>query len=138
MAGPIVPSMTLLEFDPEFEYRQVVVLDVPMIVGTGTALLNGMPICVLGDEREVVLNAMYEIPSYSPGQGIVTILALGPGQISTIARNGLQIILGEGEFIAQFEPTTPASQIPTGTPDPAVPSLGTGRFLVTQFAAQAS
>jgi len=130
--------MTLLEFDPEFEYRQVAVLDVPMIVGTGTTLLNGMPICVLGDEREVVLNAMYEIPSYSPGQGILTILALSPGQISTIARNGVQIILGGGEFIAQFEPTTPASQIPTGTPDPAVPSLGTGRFLVTQFAAQAS
>lgn len=137
MSGPIVPGMTVLEFDPEFEYRQVFVTGIPTIPASGTVRLNGVPVCVVGDERDVVVEAVYELPSYSPGQGIVTILELMPEQISSVTRNDRPLILGQGEFIAQFEPITPAIQTETGVPDAAVPTLGSGRFVMTQLAARA-
>ncbi|MEG6258819.1 hypothetical protein [Enterobacter bugandensis] len=139
MSKYIVVDRDMLFFDPMFGHRTVNVIEPRIIRGSGMASVNNKKICVLGDERQVRLKAIYTIPGYSPGQGIVTITLLNADQQVMWCWSKKPVILVGSKFLALFTPTSPAIMTsPPATPDPSAPTPGSGKFINSQFFVTAS
>lgn len=127
-----------LLFEPMFGNRQVIVQAGVVIRGSGQATIGARPICILGDERKVQLQAQYLIPGYSPGQGLVSIMQLSPAQQAPRCTSGAPFLLATDSFVARFTPTVVAiMSSPPNNPDVPAPSIGRGRFVPRQMFARA-
>ncbi|AMS13809.1 hypothetical protein A3218_05680 [Pseudomonas chlororaphis] len=134
MSDWIVINGDVVKFDQSFGNRTVIAPPTT-ISGTGKATINKKKVCVLGDEKQVMIeNVPYTTPSNSiPGSGVLTILALDTSQQAQKTLCGQPVILLGEKFKAQFVPTLPALMPPpASTPDPAIPSTGTGSFQASQ------
>jgi hypothetical protein len=67
--------------------------------------------------------------------GLLTIVTLKPDQRAPRCTSRAGLIIKGQQFVARFTPTQPA--MINGSPDPAVPSLGNGRFIPSQLFARA-
>ncbi|WP_455872279.1 hypothetical protein [Serratia proteamaculans] len=135
MMSLVIVNGDNLEFDKMFGNRQVTITGIAKISGSGHATIGNKKMCVLGDEKKVMLPATYSIAGYSaPGQGMVTITALNGTQfIPTCTSIAPLITEGQGTFSALFTPTVPAiGPPPSNVPDVPAPTPGTGKLKHSQ------
>jgi hypothetical protein len=122
----------------------VPLLQAPMpLVGSGTnVLVQGLPICLLGDElpRELTEPLPYTAPPFTiPGTGKLT-LTLLPTNLTTRTTRGKPILIKGEQFPALFTVESPATQATAGgpVPDPAAVKAGTAQFITTNVTVTAS
>ncbi|MDI2146129.1 hypothetical protein KBJ94_29210 [Pseudomonas sp. ITA] len=134
MSDSIVTHGDMVKFDQLFGDRTVIAPPT-VITGSGKAKINNKPICILGDEKQVMVEGVpYTTPSNSiPGTGTLTVLALDTSQQAQKTLCGQPVIIKGQKFKAQFLPTQPAmTPPPASTPDPMAPTTGTGSFNPSQ------
>lgn len=139
MSEIIVLDGDTLQFDPMFGHRQVTVTGPALIRASGHATVENRRTCVLGDEKQVRVPAIYQIPGYSPGEGFLTIEALSGNQQAPRVVSGDAALLLKGQrFLARFTPARPAmtASVPV-TPDSGSPTFGYGAFVTRQVLARA-
>jgi hypothetical protein len=114
----------------------IVIVQPGELKGSGPATLNGIKICVDGDEKQLsVPGCVYMTPQYSiPGSGTLKIASLASNQKATKTRTGgKHVLLKGGNFTAKFEVQSPAQQPPPGPgspiPDPTPHYSGSGMFM---------
>jgi hypothetical protein len=106
------------------------------LTGTSASLtVADMRACLLGDELPPMLREPlpYTAPPFStPGTGTLTVTLL-PTNMTEQTRNGKQILIKGGQFIAMFAVEEPAMQpTPAGPiPDPVLEKPGTAEFITT-------
>lgn len=124
------------QFMPSFG-AAVVMVQPGQLQGSGPATLNGKPVCIDGDEKNVsVPGCTYMTPQYSiPGTGTLKIESLASDQKAEKTLSGDKPVLLKGStFTATFEVQSPAQQpTPGGPPIPdATPQYsGSGMFITT-------
>ncbi|AWK41522.1 hypothetical protein GPY51_05235 [Photorhabdus laumondii subsp. laumondii] len=128
----VVDGDTLL-FEQFFGNRQVTILEPATIQGSGHAQIQNKKIAIVGDEKEVKLQAQYITPDYpTPGTGIVTIAQLDASQQANFCHSPAAVIIVGQQFTARFTPTQPANN-PSSGPDVTTPSMGKGYFIASQY-----
>lgn len=114
----------------------IVVVQPGAMRGSGPGTINGIKICVEGDEQNVsVPNCVYMTPQYSiPGMGTLKISSLAADQKAGKTRSGSKTVLLKGNtFTARFEVQSPAQQPAAAAPipDPVPLYMGSGSFVST-------
>ena len=125
-------------FQPTFG-AATVVPQPGQIVASGAATLNGVKVCIEGDESSVeVQGVTYFTPQYSiPGTGTLVIDSLASDQVATHSNSdGTALILKGSNFTAKFQVQSPAQQPPPGPGSPIPDSSteyggGQGSFVTT-------
>lgn len=139
MADFILTDGDMANFQPAFGAAIVTVIP-GKITGSGPGTIGGKKICVEGDESSVqVSGCMYIAGKYTiPGNGTLTISALGGDQKASKTKSGGTAVLLKGStFTAEFAVDSPAQFIlpapPGGTePDPTPKyANGKGSFITT-------
>jgi hypothetical protein len=130
-------------FQPTFGAAIVVVLP-GTLTASGPASVGGKKVCIVGDEKGVVVRGcMYLTPSHPiPGTGTLEIEALAGDQQATKTSTGnTKMMLVGSSFTAKFtvqspamQPAPPASPIPDPTPQYS----GTGNFVTTNLTLRGS
>ncbi len=137
MLDTIVVDGDLLMFEPMFGHRIVTVLAPVTIRGTGMCQIGGRRVCVVGDEKILQINALYNAPPFLLGQGKI-IVTLMPDQIALPVTSGRALITKGQRFMAMFMPIQPAKMPGPPTIDPLlIPTPGFGHFIPSQFVAKA-
>ncbi|PQQ38704.1 hypothetical protein C6H65_20610 [Photorhabdus luminescens] len=137
MSKQLIIDGDSLLFEPLFGNRQVTILGPAIIRGSGHAQIQGKKIAIVGDEKKVQLQAQYITPSHPTlGMGIVTIAQLDASQQVNFCRSNATVIVVGQQFTARFTPIQPAIN-PSGVPDITTPSMGKGRFIASQYIANA-
>lgn len=136
MSAPFLVTGDLVVFPVTGFTDPVLTADVSVpISGTGTMTVNGMKVCVDGDESSVTVVCAYFTKAFPiPGSATLTIKSLDPAQKSQVATSKTKAaILATAEFIADLKPDavlkakiTDASGVTTLDPTPSYP--GKGRF----------
>lgn len=112
--------------------------------GSGPGTLNGKPICIAGDERNVaVTHCSYITPQYPiAGLGTLKIAGLANNQQARKTRTGGKaVLLKGGQFRAAFEVQSPAKQPPVAgvsASDPTPKYSGSGMFITDNTNIQGS
>ncbi|CDH32124.1 hypothetical protein [Xenorhabdus bovienii] len=135
MSEAIVIDGDMLQFDPNFEHRQVKIPNPGKISGTGHAQVNGKKVCILGDEKQVRVSAIYTTETHTtPGTGTITISALDTSQQALQCTSGAALIIKGQKFTALFTPESPAinNTVTPPQPDVMTPSSGKGSFITQQ------
>ncbi|MCG3469081.1 hypothetical protein L7750_01335 [Xenorhabdus bovienii] len=136
MSEAIVVDGDLLQFDPSFGDRQVMVSIPGKISGTGHAQVNGKKVCILGDEKQVKVSATYITATHTtPGTGTITISALDASQQALQCTSGAALIIKGQQFTAIFKPDSPANTTtspPQPDPNYPGPASGKGSFMTQQ------
>ena len=131
----------LVIFLPAFG-KAVVVPQPGILSGSGKSNLTKKPICVEGDETNVIVpGCPYVSPPYVvPGVGTLKIESLAGNQKTREVKcGGKAILLRGGQFQAKFEVTTPAQMPPPPSSPDATPSYGgQGMFITTNLFVKAS
>lgn len=136
MSHVLVVDGDTVIFDPVFGHRTVSVLP-GQIKGTGHATVAGKKVCLAKDISSVeVKNVPYIAGAFVGGQGTLKIQALQPGQPQSWCLSDQPVITTGSQFIAVFEPTSPA-KTPNGAQDVSAPTPGKGRFVNQQVFATA-
>ena len=144
MADFILVTGDAVMFNPAFGPATIV--PVPgVLTGTGRSNVGGKPVCVDGDEKNVmVAGVTYMSPAYPiPGVGMLKIDALGGDQKAQKTKSGGKPVLLKGStFTAKLQVMTPAQQPPPGpgppTPDAMTEYSGTGMFITTNVQVKGS
>lgn len=103
------------------------------LIASGPATRGQRRLCVLGDERSVVVpGCMYVSGGFIvPGVGTLEIARLAPDQIADKSRSRATLLMLVGTlFIAKFTIQSPATT-PIGVPDGTPMYLGDGSFTTT-------
>ncbi|CND35925.1 hypothetical protein [Yersinia pseudotuberculosis] len=132
MSEAIVIDGDLLMFEPMFGARSVTVISPGKIRGTGHAQINGKKLCILGDETQVNVPAVYSSSQFpNPGTGTITISLLDSSQQALHCTSGAPLIVKGQQFTATFLVEVPATSSNSG-PDNLLSSSGKGRFITQQ------
>ncbi|CNH72961.1 hypothetical protein [Yersinia pekkanenii] len=132
MSEAIVIDGDLLMFEPMFGARTVQVISPGIIRGTGHAQINGKKLCILGDEAQVNVPAVYYSSQFpTQGTGTITISLLDSSQQALHRTSGAPLIVKGQQFTATFLVEVPA-MAPNMAPDNLSPSSGKGRFITQQ------
>lgn len=124
-------------FQPTFGPAIVTVLP-GILIGSGPATVNYVPMCLQGDEAKVIVpGCPYISGSFSiPGVGMLMIDSLAPDQLTmkTTYQNK-PIMLKGSNFIAKFQVLVPAIMMagPVPVPDPVPIYMGQGSFMNTNM-----
>lgn len=115
---------------------------VPLEGSCETVSVNGMPICLLGDELPGELKGVlpYTAPPFTvPGTGKLTLTLMTPNMTARTSADKPILIKGQ-KFAALFTIVTPAEQpTPAGpVPDPLCVKEGTAEFITTNGTVTAS
>lgn len=118
--------------------KAIVVVRPGVLNGTGRATVNKNEICVVGDEKKVIVpDCSYTSPPFvTPGVGILSIQSLATNQKARKVKSIRKAVLLKGTaFVARFKVIVPA-QIPPTPVSPAIPDPmrfypGTGYFTTT-------
>jgi Contractile injection system spike tip protein len=128
-------------FEPTFGPAMVAVQP-GVLNGSGPHTANGKPICVLGDEKKVMVpGCTYISGAFSvPGVGMLKIQSVAPNQQTMKSTlKGKPILMKGMKFIAMFQVTAPAQMPPPiSTPDPMVMYPGQGSFITTNVKCKAT
>ena len=131
----------IVMFNPTFGIAMVVPIP-GTLIGSGKGSVGGKPVCVDGDEKNVLVpGCVYTAGPYTiPGVGMLLIDSLGPDQKALKTKSaGKPVLLKGSTFIAKFQVLAPAQQPPpppyTAPPIPdSTPSYpGTGSFITTNI-----
>lgn len=125
-------------FFPTFGPAIVTVIPGVLTGSAANVLIGGQPVCVAGDERNVIVpGCMYISGSFvTPGIGTLSIQALNADQKSTKTKAGGKFVLLQGTtFTAKFQVMSPAMMPTAGgpVPDPVPQYTGQGQFQTTNF-----
>lgn len=104
------------------------------LIGSGKDKINGKPVCVEGDEKNVIVpECIYINPQYSiPGVGILTIESLTGNQKAKKSKsNGKFVLLKGWTFKAKFQVTVPTQQPSTPAIPEATPKYSGTRIFIT-------
>ncbi|MBN3925384.1 hypothetical protein [Nostoc sp. NMS4] len=124
-------------FNPTFA-KAIVVVRPGVLSGTSKATVNKKKICVVGDEKKVMVpGCSYTSPPFlTPGIGILSIQSLAINQRARKVKSIRKAVLLKGTaFVARFKVIMPA-EIPPTPVSPAIPDPmrfypGTGYFTTT-------
>jgi hypothetical protein len=110
-----------------------VVVKPGVLAGSGPMTVNGIKVCVAGDEESAsVAGCQYTTPAHAtPGTGDLEIASLAADQTATkTLSGGTPVLLVGSVFTAKFTVTSPASQVtPSGTLNDVIPQyVGSGTF----------
>lgn len=118
-----------VNFNTTADNGAVVTITAVPVVGSGLFSISDMPVCVVGDESEIMAPGTYINGAFVGGVLTATISSLIASQKSTAVKsNGSPVILASGNFKVSYKITTPAIN-PSGTADPTPPTTGTGYFI---------
>ena len=141
MPGLVLKTGDLAFFDPEFD-GAMVTAPPGVLIGTGLANIELMPVCVEGDQETVIVPCVYLADGFeTPGAGLCMILELGPDQIAeTTQSEDLPVLLEGSVFEAIMQVIVPCTQIdgPVVIPDPVPEYPGEGFFVTTNIFVEAS
>ncbi|MBN3907905.1 MAG: hypothetical protein HWQ35_15495 [Nostoc sp. NMS1] len=126
-------------FNPTFG-KAIVAVRPFILKGTGIPTVNKKNICVVGDEKKVIVPGCSYIspPNITPGTGTLSIQSLAINQKARKVKSTRKATLLKGTtFIARFQVIVPA-QIPPTPVTPAIPDPipfypGTGYFTTTNM-----
>jgi hypothetical protein len=111
------------------------------LVASGFSTINGLAVCVEGDENPQSLQVPtpYTSPPYTvPGMGTVAVTLGASNKTSAATDQGKAILLKGSTMTAQFTVSVPAQMPPpVSTPDPLAAKTGTAVFITTNTLAQA-
>jgi len=142
MGDLVVATGDMVMFEPTSANRTLLAPAQTTLAGSGRAMINGKPVCVISDLAKVVIPGVpYTAGNFSlPGVGMVQMVMAMPDQTAKKTLSGPPLLLKGGQCQAMFIPTAPATDPTSGTPDPTVgaPTPIKGRFIVTQFKVNAS
>jgi Contractile injection system spike tip protein len=115
---------------------------VPLEGSGGPVTIDGMSVCLLGDELPEILAEPlpYTAPPFTvPGLGTL-MLTLMPSNLTVITQKGKPLLIKGEPFTAMFTVTEPAMQpTPAGpVPDPDLEKPGTAEFITTNETVSAS
>ncbi len=135
MADYILITGDTVMFNPTFG-PAIVVVAPGTLSGTSTDKIVGMPVCVEGDEANVMVPGCSYIapPFVIPGVGMLSIDSLASDQVAQrTTSNGTPVLLKGSTFNAKFQVMVPAQQpsVPAPVPDPTLEYSGTGSFITT-------
>ncbi len=135
MADFILLTKDTVKFYPTFG-TAIVTVRPGTLTGSAKATLDGKPVCVDGDEEQVMVpGCSYTAkPPYSiPGMGTLMIQALAADQKAQKYRMADQQVLLKGkQFDAVFKVIAPAKQPPpSSAPDETQEYMGKGYFITT-------
>lgn len=137
MLDSILTSGDRAMFNPNFAKATVIVPPAGVVLtGTGIPTVNNKKICVVGDEKKVIVfGCSYTSPPFiTPGAGILSIQSLATNQKSRKVKSKRKAVLLKGNmFNARFKVTVAATQpsAPAPIPDPMRFYPGTGYFTTT-------
>lgn len=125
-------------FQPSFGSATVIPLP-GQIAASGAASLNGVKVCIEGDESSVeVAGVTYFTAQYSiPGTGTLLIDSLAADQVAEHTRSSETLVILKGSnFTAKFKVDSPAQQPPPGPGSPIPDSMteysgGQGSFITS-------
>lgn len=125
----IVRDGDMVVFTPLFENAVVMVMP-GKIKGTGKTTIQGIKVCVSGDELQVeVPGCLYIAGAYLNGTGTLTIKELSGNQLTTKATSGGKAMILKGsQFKAEFKVLVKAMNV-AGQPDPKSSYNGFGQFV---------
>jgi hypothetical protein len=108
---------------------------VPLAGSAETITINGLSVCLQGDEmpEELMEPMAYTSPPFTvPGMGTLR-LTLAPDNMTVLTQQDKPLLIKGGTFIATFTVTEPAMQpTPAGpVPDPVPEKPGTAMFITT-------
>lgn len=93
-----------------------------ILVGTANVRIGGKPVCVLGDENQVMVSGInYSQGGFVGGNGLLQVNNFLPQQHGvTVKVGGKPVLLQGNQFIAKFTPQIKAMQPagPSMIPDP--------------------
>ncbi|WP_445627625.1 hypothetical protein [Nostoc sp. DSM 114167] len=123
-------------FNPIFG-KAIVLVRPGILKGTGIPTVNKNKICIVGDEKQVIVPgcSYTSPPNVTPGTGTLSIQSLAINQKARKVKSKRTAVLLKGTtFTAKFQVLVPA-QTPTipPTPDPIPIYLGTGFFTTTNM-----
>jgi hypothetical protein len=132
MSKYILIDGDVVNFNPAFGLATVMVTP-GILQGGGGSTLQGKPVCIEGDEKNVsVAGCSYTAGPFSiPGTGTMKIESLGSDQIAKKTKSAGKAVLLRGSlFTAKFEVQKSAEQpaSPKPIPDPNSQYLGNGTF----------
>lgn len=131
MSNILVVDGDKVQFDILFGHRTVTATT-GTITGTGHFTVGGNKVCLDKDISSVeVRNVSYIAGAFVNGLGTLKIKALQSGQPQPWCLSENPVITVGTQFIAVFEPTSPAKN-PNQVPEPTAPTPGTGRFINSQ------
>jgi len=133
MSDFIIVDGDKAEFKPTFGLAQVVVR-LGEIKGSGRSSLKDKNVCILGDEKTVLVpGCLYTAGAFIiPGVGTLKIDTLNRDQIANKTNSaGKPMILQGSSFIAKFEVQAPAFMLLPLLPDVTPQYFGTGSFITT-------
>lgn len=141
----IIRTGDQVQFMPNF--GAAILLAPAITVITGSAMTSNavkMNICVMGDEKKVILPGIpYMSGSFViPGVCALTIMQLGPDQLSkTVKAGGKFVIIKGTTFTAKMQVVAPAMQPnppAPPVPDPVPINMGTGMFITSNMTVNAN
>ncbi|MCC5667902.1 hypothetical protein LC653_29500 [Nostoc sp. CHAB 5784] len=138
MLNSILTSGDRAMFNPIFGKATVIVPAAGVVLtGTGIPKINNKQICLVGDEKRVIVpRCPYtSAPNITPGIGTLFIESLAINQKAIKVQSKRTAVLLKGTtFIAKFQVTKPA-QTPTIPPKPdlILQYFGTGYFTTTNM-----
>lgn len=120
-----------------------IVAPVPLVGSSSSMTIEGMPVCLKGDELPLLITPPlpYTSPPYvTPGVGTLKITLL-PNNLTIRTKNSKEVILKGATFIAEFNVSAPAMMpAPPGppVPDPLTTKPGTAEFITTNVRVKAT
>lgn len=133
----IVTHTDLAVFEMAFANGIVTVTVAPGVMqGSGHASVGGLPVCVAGDEANVMVpGCPYFTSTHSiVGAGILSIESLASDQqAAKVKSGGKAVLLAAGQYNAKFQVVVPAQQpaAPNPIPDTTPSYTGKGSFQST-------
>ncbi|MBD2729683.1 hypothetical protein H6G96_26045 [Nostoc sp. FACHB-892] len=137
MLNYILTSGDRAMFNPIFGKATVIVPAAGVVLtGTGIPKVNNKEICIVGDEKRVIVPpCSYTSPPHiTPGIGTLSIESLAANQIAIkVKSKRIAVLLKGTTFIAKFQVTTPAQTPTPPQPDLILQYFGTGYFTTTNM-----
>jgi hypothetical protein len=135
MADFLIRTGDLLQIDiPPPAIIPELLAPVPLTGSSVDVLIDGLPVCLLGDELplELLSPLAYTAPPFvTPGTGLVTVELLADNLTILTTDHDPMLIKG-GPFLAIFTVIEPAmSDAVVPVPDPLLVKPGTAEFLTT-------
>lgn len=133
MSDLVVINGDMLKFEINFGSKTVTPVGVCKITGSGNVSINNQPVCIVGDEKKVIIQATYITADFPVlGTGNITITGLKKDQQAAFVKADTAVIVKGAKFEAGFQPLAPATH-PTNGPDTDLnQAKGSGEFITSQ------
>lgn len=144
MGDVVVATGDTVMFEMNSANRTLLTPAQTVLAGTGRAMINGRPVCLISDLAKVIIAGVpYTAGNFTvPGVGMVQLVMAMPDQTAHNVLSGPPLLVKGGQCQGMFIPTAPAMDTSGAAPVPdptvGVPTPVKGRFIVIQVRVKAN